>query len=134
MQRKSLRVFSLLLVTVFLLTLSVGAALTAEESDTAADGRPQKLDDRMDPLTMAQRDLHSKAMEAKLYGKAQGRSYEAARGKFVELKREDEDAVWTVLGEFSDYPHNSIPEPDRAVDNSTLWEPDFSHGQSSLDS
>ena len=31
-----------------------------------------------------------------------------------------------MLGEFADLTHNTIPEPDRAVDNTTIWVPDFS--------
>ena len=42
-----------------------------------------------------------------------------------ELEREGEGALWTVLGEFADLKHNAIPQPDRAVDNSTIWAPDF---------
>ncbi len=34
--------------------------------------------------------------------------------------------IWTVMGEFSDFPHNSIAQPDRTVNNTTLWVPDFS--------
>ncbi|MET0145591.1 MAG: immune inhibitor A domain-containing protein [Ilumatobacteraceae bacterium] len=68
---------------------------------------------------------------------------------YVELAREATDRVFVILAEFGnerhpDYPdvdsdpdvpgpvtfdgplHNSIPEPDRDVDNSTGWEPDFS--------
>src|SRR4029078_9493126 len=30
-----------------------------------------------------------------------------------------------ALIDFSDLKHNSIPEPDRSVDNSTYWTPDF---------
>jgi immune inhibitor A len=48
-----------------------------------------------------------------------------ARGQFVELEREGEDSIWTVLGEFSDFSHNNITEPDRSVDNTTLWRADF---------
>jgi len=33
-----------------------------------------------------------------------------------------------VLGEFADLEHNTLPEPDRAVDNTTIWVPDFSQG------
>ena len=36
--------------------------------------------------------------------------------------------VWTVLGECADFPHNSIAEPDRTVDNSTIWTDDFNRG------
>lgn len=52
--------------------------------------------------------------------------HEVAKGQFVELELEGTGMVWTVMGEFQDLPHNSIPQPDRAVDNTTLWVPDFS--------
>jgi len=84
-----------------------------------------KVDDRMDPLTVEQRALKVTAQEAVLNGKAYGKTYEVARGQYVELAREGVDPVWTVLGEFGDLSHNSIVEPDRAVDNTTLWVEDF---------
>src|SRR5665811_233146 len=34
--------------------------------------------------------------------------------------------IWTVMGEFSDFAHNNIAQPVRAVNNTTLWVPDFS--------
>ena len=49
-----------------------------------------------------------------------------ARGQYVELAREGEGAIWTVLGEFADLTHNTMPEPDRAVNNTDIWVPDFS--------
>lgn len=63
-----------------------------------------------------------------------------AKGQYVELAREGEDSIWTVLGEFGDgvathhggHPgpagplHNEIAEPDRNVDNTTIWTSDFS--------
>jgi immune inhibitor A len=71
------------------------------------------------------------------------------RDQYVELAREKTDRIFVVLAEFGnarhrDYPdqdtdpdtpgpavfdgplHNAIPEPDRSVDNSTFWRPDFS--------
>jgi immune inhibitor A len=70
------------------------------------------------------------------------------RDQYVELAREQTDRVFVVLAEFgderhADYPdgdtdpdtpgparfdgprHNEIPEPDRSVDNSTVWQPDY---------
>ena len=46
------------------------------------------------------------------------------------------DRIWTVLGEFGTQVnptyggtpgpvHNQIPQPDRTVDNTTIWSPDF---------
>jgi immune inhibitor A len=84
-------------------------------------------DNRPDPLTTKQLELKEKALEAKLNGKAKGKTHEVALGQYVELEREGEGAVWTVLGEFADYKHNEmISEPDRSIDNTTIWAPDFS--------
>jgi immune inhibitor A len=92
------------------------------------------------PLGDAQKVLQAKGFEAKLNGKASGPVAEVARGQFVELERTGEDSIWTVLGEFGNLEspfgvlqggavgpqHNQIPQPDRTVDNSTIWAPDFS--------
>ena len=63
-----------------------------------------------------------------------------APGQFVELAFEGEDQILTLLGEFGDgdpihthggasrgdaFAHNQIPEPDRTVDNTTIWTEDF---------
>ncbi len=69
------------------------------------------------------------ALEAQLQGKipADRTVAEVAKGQFVELAQEDDDLIFTILGEFSDtsFPnplfagglpgpqHNEIPEPDR---------------------
>jgi immune inhibitor A len=75
-------------------------------------------------------------------------STQARVDQYVELKREKTDKIFVVLAEFGDerhpdYPdqdtapavpgpkrfdgpvHNQIPQPDRAVDNTTIWQPDF---------
>jgi len=90
--------------------------------------RQPKVDDRQDPLTQTQRGLRQKALQASLKGKAFGKTHEVARGQYVELARQGEDPVWTVLGDFGDFPHNSIAEPDRNVNNTTIWAPDFNRG------
>jgi len=108
-------------------SLSVAATpAAAQDTGPAKDSVAIKVDDRPEPLTTRQRELKQKAVEARLRGKAYGRKHEVARGQFVELEREGEDPVWTVLGEFGDFTHNSIAEPDRAYDNTTIWSPDFS--------
>ena len=71
-----------------------------------------------------------------------------AQSQYVELARESTDKIFVILAEFGDerhpdFPdqdtdpdtpgpttftgplHNEIPEPDRSVDNSTVWQPDF---------
>ncbi|GAB2669210.1 immune inhibitor A domain-containing protein [Kribbella swartbergensis] len=84
--------------------------------------------------------------------KAQGaKGVKNARGRvdqYVELAREKTDRIFVVLAEFGNerhpnYPdqdtspnfpgpatfegplHNAIPEPDRSVDNSTVWQPNY---------
>ena len=83
-----------------------------------ADLAPRQ-DNKADPITTRQLDLKAKAIDAKLEGKALGKTHEVAKGQYVELEREGEGALWTVLGEFADLKHNSLPQPNRAVDNTT---------------
>lgn len=117
----------LLIAALFLVTLSVATAAPTQTPGNG-NGPPDhaaRPDDLPHPLGEQQRALHAKAMEAKAQGKAHGKTHEVARGQFVELEREGEDPIWTVLGEFADYAHNSIPEPDRSVNNTTYWVEDF---------
>jgi immune inhibitor A len=125
----------LLIAIVASLVATPVLAMPAQPSDTSAsqinpasggkDDQPAKEDNRPDPLTTKQAELKEKALEAKLNGKAYGKTHEVARGQFVELEREGEDPIWTVLGEFSDFPHNNIAEPDRTYDNTTMWTAGF---------
>ena len=122
------KLFSTIVILAVLLISLVPAVTAAPPVDSSAyDTRAfvPKQDNKPDPLTTLQQDLKAKAMDAKLNGKAYGKTHEVARGQYVELAREGEGALWTVLGEFSDFPHNSIAEPDRSVNNTTIWVPDF---------
>jgi immune inhibitor A len=97
------------------------------EEPTAA---PDRAHDLPNPLAEKQRELRQEALEQVLEGEAtprgDNRVVEVANGQYVELAQEDSDAIWTVLGEFGDLPHNAIPEPDRSQDNTTIWTEDFS--------
>ena len=115
---------------VALLAASMSTAVLAGPSASPGNGNgpPEwagKPHDLPHPLGDQQRALRERALEAKLNGKAFGRTHEVARGQFVELERLGEDSIWTVLGEFADLPHNSIAEPDRNFDNTTYWVEDF---------
>ncbi len=111
-------------------TLVVCAANNAPAQSAAGQGddpaRIGRSDNLPDPLTTRQLELKARALESKLNGKAAGKTFQVARGQYVELAREGEGAIWTVLGEFADFAHNSIAAPDRAVNNTTIWQPDFS--------
>ncbi|GIM87033.1 protease [Salinispora arenicola] len=77
------------------------------------------------------------------------RGRDGKKDQYVELSRESTDRIFVILAEFGndrhpDYPdqdtaptwpgparfdgplHNEIPEPNRALDNSTSWQPDYS--------
>jgi immune inhibitor A len=79
---------------------------------------------------------------------AAGRQARPPKDQYVELARETTDRIFVILAEFGNerhpsYPdqdtapaipgparfdgplHNEIPEPDRTVDNSTVWQPDY---------
>jgi len=105
---------------------SFAAPPVGRADDQGGSGFQGAIDDKPDPLTLNQRERRKKGLEAKLAGKAYGKVHEVARGQYVELVREGDGAIWTVLGEFADLPHNSLPEPDRTVDNKSIWVPDFS--------
>ena len=107
------------------------------------------------PLSERQADLKQVAQEALLQGKAEpvgdNKVVKVAPGQYVELALEGSDNILTLLAEFgegddpthggrrnhaglhdpdgnaTDGPlHNEIEQPDRAVDNTTIWEEDFS--------
>ena len=126
MKLKNLSVLVLAFIIMVSLTTSAYAAPGIDGTDDSDSQFVQKLDNRPDPLTTKQLELKKQALEAKLAGKAAGKIHEVAKGQYVELEREGEGAIWTVLGEFPDLEHNTIPEPDRSVNNTTLWKPDFS--------
>ncbi|MGY1849128.1 MULTISPECIES: immune inhibitor A domain-containing protein [unclassified Blastococcus] len=114
------------------LVMAVPVTASAAPPAEDAPATPQRAHDLPNPLAETQQALRAEALEQVLTGQATPRGnnkvVEVARGRYVELAQEDSDAIWTVLGEFSDLPHNSIPEPKRSVDNTTIWTPDFSQG------
>ncbi len=98
-------------------------------------------DDAEHPLGTVQREAKALAIEAKLNGKSDGdhneHTHHVGLKHYVELDRMGEDKIWTLLTEFgtTEHPsylgglpgplHNQIPQPDRSVDNTTIWTSDF---------
>lgn len=115
-------------ILVLLCLVPAAAAMPAETGGLAGKGIGVKSDHRPDPLTTKQDALRQAALESnvKAKGDAYGKVAQMSGGMYVELEREGEDPVWTVLGEFADLKHNTIAKPNRAVDNSTLWQTNFS--------
>jgi immune inhibitor A len=128
---------SITLATAAVGAVGAGAAPPPEQSSRAAVHGP---DNRPGPLS-ARQDARRKAALAKVRsGEAepdQDGVVELAEGKAVEVAALDTDQVFTILAEFGDTGsgrlgttpgplHNQITPPDRTVDNTTLYEDDFS--------
>jgi immune inhibitor A len=129
-----------------LLSCAVAALLAvASAQATAANGPPDthpgsKSDNAEHPLGKKQAELRKQALHKVLKGQAQAKGknkvVEVAKGQFVELARQGEDQIFTIVAEFGTNTHpflggtpgplrNQIPEPDRSKDNSTIWTQDF---------
>lgn len=121
------------------LSLGVAAPALAGQSAQPPENLPNAVghnDDPSHPLGDTQRALRKRALQSKLNGKTRGKVHQVARGQYVELAREGEESIWTVIAEFGTQVsptyggtagplHNQIPAPDRSIDNSTIWTADF---------
>jgi immune inhibitor A len=137
MNRKILTIF--LLTAVMLLSVSAVAlgAPTQQDEDAALMAFGGNGDDLAHPLGTKQRALRQQALQQVVQGVVAADGVQRlASGQFVEVQAVDEDLIWTVLAEFGTKRHethggargplhNAIPQPDRSVDNTTIWEPDF---------
>ena len=119
------KVFSIVLVLTIVLVAMVPAVFAAtrdqEPNEPGMVGNGYGQDDRSHPLEDKRRALMQQVVIEKIKGNISADVSEVVPGEFDPLGFEGSDPVWTVLGEFSDFPHNSIPEPDRDYDNTTLW-------------
>ncbi|MDI1461921.1 immune inhibitor A [Catellatospora sp. KI3] len=135
--------------------VGITAALVAASlAGAPASGAPKPVvpqepslahrDDNLpNPLAESKSELTKQAIAAVVSGKAKavernGSQVVRLGGRWAELKKKADkvDPIFVVLSQFSDTPHpvvggapgpqkNEIPQPDRAVDNSTYWESDF---------
>ncbi|HEU5083114.1 MAG TPA: immune inhibitor A domain-containing protein [Acidimicrobiales bacterium] len=143
MTRSSRRALTGLAATVLALTALAPIAGAAPPEDgpppPASQHRP---DNRPGPLTARQDALRKAALEKVRAGEAaadQDGVVQVAEDKYAQVEVTGVDQVFTVLAEFGDQGdgrlgttpgplHNEIQEPDRRVDNTTLWVDDFSRG------
>jgi immune inhibitor A len=127
--------FSTLLIVMMLAVAMVPAA-GAAPSQAPEESVGTNSDNGHHPLGDHQAMLMAKALDAKLHGKSTGKVQQVAKGQYVQLAREGEDKIWSVLGEFGEliHPayggtpgplHNQIPAPDRSLDNTSIWTSDF---------
>src|SRR5262249_54503791 len=116
-----------------------GAMGAANGSGQASNDVKQVSDDIKNKLRDKQDALRGQGLQMKLAGKVSGKIARVAKGQYVELAREGEDTIWTVLAEFGTQQathnhgvvishggapgplHNQIPQPNRADDNTTIW-------------
>ena len=140
------------LITI-MVSLALAFALVASPAAAKTNGKADRNKSDFRPNARAQKEeaLRQKGRDMVLAGKATAKGdnqvVKIAKGQYVELAFEGEDQILTLLGEFGeDQPepshnhgalgvidhggapgplHNQIPEPDRSVDNTTIWEPDF---------
>jgi immune inhibitor A len=106
-------------------------------AERGIDNIPSTLSERQS--AMRQIGLE-KVLEGRTRARGENKVVRIGKGQFVELAQTGEDLIWTVLGEFgtAESPfgvlqggmegplHNQIPQPDRSVDNATIWTDDFS--------
>ncbi len=126
MRRRTFRFIALIAVVALVVSAGTSAVASVSRDGETIAGRRLGSDKLSHPLGDKKAALRAAALEDQIKRGASGDVYEVAPGQFVELDLEGTGMVWTVPGEFSDYTHNSIPEPDRTVDNSTIWTEDFS--------
>ena len=135
------RHFLALLTGALIVVLSIGVGVSIAGTTQASDNDPAVggSDNLSHPLGDKQEALRQAALEKVAKGEIpKGTKVgKLAKGQYVELAREGEDSILTVLGEFGSSinptyggsagpARNQIPQPDRATDNTTIWAPDFS--------
>ena len=140
-----------LATTVATADADTGSAAPPAGPVTDLAGETKHTSDNFATAKQRQRDeLRQKAVAARLKGKKTAKDgvVKIPNGQSVDLALEETDRIFTVLVEFGDTPvpatrssrvrrrtssttdvtgplHNEIPEPDRTVDNTTLWQADY---------
>ncbi|THJ67164.1 M6 family metalloprotease domain-containing protein [Arthrobacter echini] len=127
-------------------TTDASTASTSFSSSPSADGTAKKLDDRADPAAEERRELNRQAVEKVIAGEAKvenrngSKAVKIAPGQWAQYGLQDSDRILSFLVDFgtqvdprfpSSAPgpaHGAIPEPNRAVDNSTYWSGTFDRG------
>ncbi|MFI2414966.1 immune inhibitor A domain-containing protein [Streptomyces sp. NPDC018947] len=119
----------------------------AAEGNDPHPAKGMKSHDLDGPLSKTQEAQREEALKQVIAGRASVQNKDGSKvvelksrkgdSKYVELGREKTDKIFTILVEFGDRIdsryggtpgplHNQIAEPDRAEDNSTAWQADYS--------
>jgi immune inhibitor A len=152
MRKKFLALLTGALVLVLSFGVGISIAADSPSSGRAKADDKRGIDDNLDgPRSRQQREDRVKGIEKVLKGKVKKgqKVVKVGKGRYVELAREKTDRVFVIIAEFGNtrhvsFPdtvdgkpasdaltydgplHNAIPKPDRKVDNSTLWQADYS--------
>ena len=128
---------SLSLALIVLLALPLLAMAQDEVPGTAGEtGQGRRGDNPRHPLGSTQFALRQRALQQRLEGRGAGRVQEVAKGQYVELQQERNDRVFVIIAEFgtginpvtggTPGPlHNQIAEPNRSLDNTTIWQANY---------
>ncbi|MBZ5739583.1 immune inhibitor A domain-containing protein [Nocardioides mangrovi] len=127
------------------LTTTQAGAAPAPSATPAVDGSTSFGDSIESPLTQKYDALRQEALQQRLRSGGKGAVEKLGKGRYAKVAQTGTDRIFVVLAEFGDtrhsaYPddpdtgaqrfdgpmHNQIPKPDRKVDNSTLWEKNYS--------
>ena len=125
---------------VVVLCVGVGASTAGSgPAPKAGEQTPRGADSLPNPLAEKQAALRATALAMQAKGQIpQGAKVgQVAKGQYVQLAREGEDSIFTIVGQFGNQINptyggtagpqkNQIPQPDRTIDNTTIWAPDFS--------
>jgi immune inhibitor A len=112
-------------------TSATGATVQATTAGAAAPGKNGQ-DGALKPLPkFVQKWQNERLLAADLVARGKATPdaagvVELPNGRFVKHKLEDTEQLTVVLVDYSDVKHNGIPQPNRTLDNSTYWIPDFS--------
>src|SRR4029079_15265781 len=150
-----LRAVGALTVVLCMFAASASAGSGIDSTSEATISTKGTGDDFRSPESKRYDAALQQGLQAKLEGKAKGKVHRVANGQYVQLERTGTDRIFVILVEFGNerYPNplfaddakdaagkplsnakvfdgplrNSIPQPNRAVDNSTLWQAEFTH-------
>ena len=125
------------------LPAATASAAPSPRDDAGSTAKQQRPDNRPGPQTASHLARRTAAQKLVAEGKAKANDDGVVvldDGKAAEVETlaadTDPDKIFTILAEFGDQSlgrygtapgplHNAIPQPDRSVDNSTTWAPDF---------
>lgn len=120
----------------------VPAPVASVPDDAQPSGVPKFFqrdgDNFKSPQALEAFQARQQALRERLAGKGKGKIHQIASGQYVELGLERTDKIFVVIVEYGNQAgadnrlltmmgpqHNQIAQPDRSVDNTTTWEPDY---------